>query len=232
MVNANTLRLDSCRVLSPLTHAEARRLTADYLPHTPGRALVYDVAVFPLIGGKQIARQVWEERNEGSTSVVITHLGQFPGKSLLGENETGKWINRRTTKTGRIPSLGHQYRLAAAHVQIGQRPQSGKPGAQMTWEPVLKIGARPGETWKWMNDNEEHTYTLVRFDSYRGRSAAIVQDVIITNLDEQHPREIRRMYAQGIGEVERQETLTITAKEKKVIAERKLVQFEDPPFKQ
>jgi hypothetical protein len=225
-LEGGTLRLDDCEALGP-RRKDPRRLTAEYLPHEPGRSLTYDAALFPLVGRKapQVFRQVWMEREGGVTEMVTTHQGTLaPGKSLLDPAEKGAWVSQPRTKKVRLPAPGFQRRASRAFVEIAHRVMRGRK-VEVVWEPVLKVGARVGESWRWVQGDSEHTYTLAELGQYRGRPSAVIREVVVTNLDDQHPREVRRLYVAGVGEVERHETLRVSTKEKRTVAERRLVSF-------
>jgi hypothetical protein len=226
--DTGALRLDDCEVVGPRARKDTRRLTAEYLPHDPGRTLTYDVAVFPLVGKKapQVVRQVWHQQEKGLTETVTTHVGTLPPrKSLFDPAEKGAWASERRTKKVRVPGPVFHRRTSETFVEIGHRVVVAGGKAETVWEPVLKVGARVGDSWRWLHDHVEHTYTLAELGEYRGRPCAIIKEVMITNLDDQHPREVRHLYLLGVGEVERRETLRVSAKEKKTTAERRLVSF-------
>jgi hypothetical protein len=93
----------------------------------------------------------------------------------------------------------------------------------LLFEPVLKVGAKAGATWRWSQADRTHEYKLVKFDSYQGQPSAIIHESIAAGKDPHHPTEIEHIYVKGVGEVERREYQRLTAKERRLIAERRLV---------
>src|SRR5262249_10570785 len=49
MTNTKTLRLDSCEPIDTVRNKDPRTITAEYLPHKPGRTQTYDVATYPAL---------------------------------------------------------------------------------------------------------------------------------------------------------------------------------------
>jgi hypothetical protein len=226
MQGPRTLRLDDCESFDPTGKADRRRLTADYLPHKPGRTLTYDVAKLRSTAGAEsvVVRQVFFERDNGLTETMVTHSGSLVGASLFDKGDTGKWASQSKTRKVRLPGPVYQHRLSGGFVEVGQQILTSGRQIETVWEPALKVGARVGESWKWFNLNTEHDYTLEKFDEHQGRPCAVIKEVVITSADERRPTEVRHVYVRELGEVERQEVLRLANQEKKVLAEKRLVE--------
>jgi hypothetical protein len=226
--DAHTLRLDDCEPLDPAGKADRRRLTADFLPHKPGRVLTFDLAQARSAGRGElnVVRQVFYDRDNGLTETVVTHTGSLAG-SLFDKGEQGKWAAQAKAHKVRLAGPVYQHRVSPELVEVGQQALNRQRQVETVWEPALKIGARVGDSWKWFNANTEHVYTLEKFDERQGRPCAVVKEVVVTNGDERRPSEVRHVYVQDFGEVERRETLRLASGEQAVLAEKKLV--EDVP---
>ncbi|HKB37142.1 MAG TPA: hypothetical protein VKD72_11860, partial [Gemmataceae bacterium] len=223
-VDLQSLRLDNCEAFDPKSPKERRRITVDYLPHVPGQSRTYDVSVSSTLGdGATVVRQVFRQREDGITETATTHVGTLAGISLLDAAEGGKWVRQRTTR--RVKDLkGPSYarRISEGFIEISERTTSRQGDTEPVWEPVLKLGARVGASWSWTHGKVKHQYTLVRYDRHRGRSSAIVNEVLTTAGS--NPVEIRHVYVEGVGEVERQEALRIDARQTRVLREKRLVE--------
>jgi hypothetical protein len=225
--STRTLQLDNCELYDP-SGKSSRRLTADYLPHTSGRTLIRDSAVYTTPGKKHpVTRQAHYQREGGLTETVTTHVGVL-GTTLLATDEPGKWAAERATRKVRIPGPVYYYRLYGGFIELGQRLFTRSGGLETAWEPALKIGARTGESWKWSQANDEHQYTLLRFDDYRSRPSAVVRETVTRASDPHHPLEVLHTYVQGVGEVERQEVLLVTSKDRQILAESRFVEDAAP----
>jgi hypothetical protein len=225
MQDARTLRLDDCEPFDPAGKPDRRRLTADFLPHKPGRALTYDLAQSRSgsRGELTVVRQVFFEREGGFTETLVTHTGSLAG-SLFDKGEQAKWVAQSRTHKVRLPGPVYQHRVSASLVEVGQQVLTRQRQVETVWEPALKLGVRVGESWKWYDANTEHIYTLDKFDERQGRPCAVIKEVVITNGEDHRPSEVRHVYVQDFGEVERQETLRLPSGEKKILAEKRLVE--------
>lgn len=227
------LVLENCEVLDESGRRDPRRLTADFLPHTPGHALTYDLLQAPPLSGKPVVtRQLCAQKEGGLTETVVTHVGNLRGASLFDPGEAkGKWVTYPGARKLQQPGPASYHRLFGGFVQVGAviTNKDGQP--ESVWEPALKLGARAGESWKWTYANVVHEYTLVKFDTHEGQPSAVIQEVITPQADPHHPFEVRHVYAQGIGEVERREWLRVTQQDKQLLAERRLVEAPRPGAK-
>ncbi|HEV3081807.1 MAG TPA: hypothetical protein VGY66_18650 [Gemmataceae bacterium] len=233
MLNTNTLRLDNCEFFDPLANKDPRRLTPEHFPYKPGTDLTYDIVIFPT-GSKREAtfmREVYFLRDGGLVQSMTTHRGTFvPGKSPQDPALLDNWLTNKKTKHVRLPGPVYFYRVAGVHIEIGHRVPTKDGGAETVWEPVLKLGARRGDTWKSQEGSTRRQYTLVKFDEHRGRPCAIIKETVNGNTElDQRSLEIRHVYVLGLGEVEREEAQPLPSGEKKIISLKRLVEDLGPP---
>ena len=229
LLERHTLRLDNCEALDADGQRDPRRLTADFLPHTPGQSLTYDVAVFSPLSTKATAvRQVFAQGEGGITDTVTTHVGVLPGTSLFDPGEQQKWGARKgTRRVHGVPGPSYARRVAGGFVEYAERVPRRRGDVELAWEPVLKLRARAGDSWTWTHNNAEHRYTLVKFDQHRGRPAAVIHETIRPP-GALYPVEVRSVYAEGLGEVERRVTTRLTQREQKTLREKRLVEEAAP----
>jgi hypothetical protein len=208
MANPKTLRLDNCELDEPVR--KGPKLTADFLPHTQGRTLTFDIAVFSGNNvkkkGENVQREIHLQGADGLTETTVSHIGTLTADSLFAAGEQEKWIAQNKTKKvmGTVAGVIPVYyrRLSAGFVEVGL-PTLGtdrKPSA--IWTPALKIDAREGDTWTWSPPSGTHEFTLVKFEEYEGRPCALVQEKITLAVDFRHPVEILHTYVKGLGEME------------------------------
>src|SRR5262249_39439842 len=114
--------------------------------------------------------------------------------------------------------------ISGGFVEIGHHVPTKNGQSEVVWEPVLKLLTKTGDTWSWKYNNDKHQYTVVKFQESMGRTSVVIKETVTRNDDPDHPSEIRHVYVQDLGEIERQEWIQITTKEKKVVSEKKLVE--------
>ena len=199
---------------------ESRRLTADFLPHKPGTSRTYDVAMFVPGSPGKVVRQVWLQKEDGVTQTKTTHVGTLKGGSLfdpVGKNTVAKWEPLPRP----IPGPVFHQRVSPEFVEIGEEVAM-RQGTETVWQPRLKLGARAGDSWNRSHQGTEHRFTLVGFEQHDGLSAAVITETI-TPADSTPPLEVRRVYVQGVGEVERREWRRMSERERRLLSESKLV---------
>src|SRR5262249_29990807 len=152
-VEGTTLRLDDCELISP-RKKEVERLTADYLPHFPGRVLVYDMVTFPPYSRTRsplLVRQVFREQAGGKTEGLTRHRAGLVIKSLLDDADHKRWLALLPSRKVLLPAPATQRRLAGGSIEVGEQAVRFRDGGlrRVTlWRPALKVGAAPGDTWK------------------------------------------------------------------------------------
>jgi hypothetical protein len=223
--NPKTLILENCEVVDPSGQRIGRRLTPDFFPHTPGITLTYDIAQPAAKGVMQVARLLFELREKGMIETLTTHSALVKINSLFQPGERDTWTTKTKAQKVRLPGLVFKHRVQGSFVELGRyesKPNSGQ--GEPTYEPVLKIGAKPGDSWNWSHANLVHEYKLVKFDTYKNRPSAVIEETITSGSDPHHPREISHVYVSGIGEVERREYQRVTSKERQLVSEHRLVE--------
>jgi hypothetical protein len=225
LADPKTLVLENCEPLDPSGRRDLRRLTADFLPHTPGRSLTYDLTQPSPLGAKpRVLRMIFEQKEHGVVETVTTHVGTLRTTSLFDpEEKFGAWTKSGSVRKVRLPGPSLRHRVGGGFVYVGTYESQRANESELVWQPALKLGARAGDTWSWSRANTQHQYTLVKFDTYHGQPSAVVRETITMGKDPHHPGEIEHMYVKGVGEVERREVQRLTSKEQRLVSELKLV---------
>jgi hypothetical protein len=229
MPDASTLQLDNCEVFDP-ARTDERRLTASFLPHTPGLNQTYDVAVFGADDTARLVRQLHSQRAGGVTEVKTTHVYLSPKfTSVFSPGVQEKWLGYKRTR--RVPQPITETvlsrRLSSKFVEVRERIQD-KEETETAWQPVLKLRAREGDSWTWSYKNVEHGFKLVKFGRHQGRTSAEITESYQPT-GSLYRVEIRRVYVEGVGEVERRDLLVFNNRERRTVAEKRLVEDSAPP---
>jgi hypothetical protein len=222
------LRLDNCQGFDPRGGKDPR-LTADYLPAEPGQRWIYDLAVHEAHkrGKMDISRQLMVVKPNGDIEGLTTHTGQIPDKSLFDEEDPDRWLSLTKVRKVSLPGVHFSRRISAGFVEIGQWVVGKDGKREVGWEPILKLGARTGDTWSWTQPDADHLFTLVKFDQYRGRPCALIQEAVAMAVGPYRHLEIRHVFVKGVGEVELQR-VAVQAQEKVLLTERRLVEPSAP----
>ena len=228
MADAQTLQLDNCEVDNPAAGGDKRRVTAAFLPHTAGQNVTYDVSTFQELTEAAIVRRlVCLQKENGITTTLLTHQLSTSGHSLFEGNFAKVWVKYRNARRLKsMPGPTFIQRLNGRCVEVGEVTRPG--AAPTSWEPVLKVGARLQDSWKWTDKNVFHTYKVFKFDQYKGRRSVTIYETI-KQPTTVHNREVRHLYVEGLGEVERQEVLRISPSSTRVLSEKKLVEDDAAP---
>jgi hypothetical protein len=220
------VQLENCDVESSFLKTATPRLTTDYLPHTPGTNLVYDLAVYPQRKGLSpyVYRQVWRQQGQGVTQVIRTHTARWRRDLSLFTKPPRDWTAKHPFKIDKrvLPESGMIHQIVGGIVAFGSRGSMA---------PAVKSGVKVGESWEWIRTASKHQYTLVRFDTYRGRPAAVIKEVVATPLSMTQQNEIEHIYVRNLGEVERREWVRDALGELKLVMEVKMFLAEDAPIR-
>ncbi len=223
MADPQTLVLENCEALDENGQHILQRLTADYFPRTPGLVRIYDIAQHPVANEKpRTSRVQIDYKEDGLLQTVYTHVNQYVAARIFDPAES-KWTSFKNTKKLRLPGPAFRIRAFGGFIQMGHYKAAGDAGSELYYEPILKLSAKPGDTWRWTHDHFTYEYKLVKFDAYRGEPSAIIEETITRAGDPHHPRELRIVYARGLGEVERREYLRVGVNERRLLLERRLV---------
>jgi hypothetical protein len=219
------LVLENCEPFDLMGRRDFRRLTADFLPHVPGQALTYDVHRITAPGGNnRVVRVLIEQKENGLSEAVITHVGVLRSKSLFDASEReGKWAGSKEVKKVRLPDATRHHRMGGGFVSTGMMEPDAKGKGRVIWLPSLMIGAKVGETWKSSEENITNEFTLVKFDKYQGQNSAVILQKASTAADPHHPVEVEHIYVEKVGEVERREVARISSKETRLLTEIRIV---------
>ena len=181
----------------------APTITADFFPYKPGLTLNY-VEVNYINEGLGVAlHQKSEFKDGGLIETTSTKAGMVQGGKYLGGkpvewNATPQFLKKFKIRLGKVPQVPH-FRVEGPNAEIGIF--SSGLGA-LVWEPVLKLGAKQGETWEHKLPNgTTKKYTLERFEKKDGKDAVVVKSQMTVQQDTELIT--YSTYARGIGEVER-----------------------------
>jgi len=230
-LDALVWRLQSCQAAEPALLRSPYRLTADFLPHRPGQQLTYDLAEYPVAGKREgpVKRLLLLQQEGGKTETVVTHAGVLAGKGLFDGDDSGQWVSHKKTLAARLPGPAYFQRISAGFVEVGQVALKKDGTREIVWRPVLKLGTRAGDVWKWPQGNLTHDYVVDKFDDWRGRPRVVVTETVTSVADPAHPLERRHVYVRDVGEVEQRDWLRITSKERVLVGEKKLLEEEASP---
>lgn len=170
-----------------------RVLTDSYFPLKAGRELLYDVAVTN--GAVTSVKRYRCVFSDGRVDRETIKLGTLVGGSLLQGGQV-KWFRDVKIKD---PFPIH-LRGNREYVEFGTHM---KGDAQVYWEPILKLGTKPGDHWDWHGPEGVFRYEFLRVDRHKGRPAVVVQT---TMPPEDAPLVTTHLYVEGVGEVERNTT--------------------------
>lgn len=148
-------------------------VTASFYPHKPHSTLTYLVVPFPddRSRPKTAAFEYAQAAHSGGVISVTTASSgtvsfdrQTPGVryGLAAECEytAGKTTNQ--AMKGKFYRVRGQLVEVANHAKPLTGSEGGPPADSLTWEPVLKIGAKSGETWSFAN----FTYRVAGFGTH------------------------------------------------------------------
>lgn len=225
MEGKDTLALECCECWSANGRPDLRRVVVEFLPHQAGRNLIYDTVSYPPATRREtvsIMRQAHLQRKAGKTEVVITHVATSKGAIPLDESKPDAWISQLNPRKGQWPGPVYFIRTNGGFVEFGRGNTTN--ANELAWEPVLKLGARLGDHWRWSHANVDHDYQVAQFTEHRGRPAVVIVEKLTSSSDVHHPGEIRHVYVRDVGEVERKEMRAISEKKLSVFAEWRLVE--------
>lgn len=227
-----TIRLENCALDEKFRRGP--ELTADFLPHKPGRSFTVDVALFGVLVGKKIGtsvrREIHVQGANGATEAIPTHMGMLQDRSLFDEGQPERWFTAPRTVKVKVPaSTIYFQRLSAGFVETGTPAANDKGKLDVEWMPSLKLNAREGEKWEWNPPSGEHKYVLEKIEEAPGRTSAAVREIHVPPSDLQHAIETLHVYVQGVGEVERRQWRHLNARgDKQLILEMRMVEKKVP----
>ena len=215
--NGQSVLLDDAAFQDP-DGPEVPRVTADFLPLYVGRELVYYRTEPAKKRGSEvpITRVVMQVWDEGEIRGAVTRAGWLTGPTL---HQKPLPRIRWTIRAERTPleAFALKYRVGDAFVEIARidGPPPGPPAPPAAarvpspppppaWEPVLKLGAKAGESWAYAApDGRKVTYTVTGFrQDATGRPLVGILKVAVNPVDKSR-EEWAVVYAKKVGEVER-----------------------------
>jgi hypothetical protein len=169
-------------------------LTADYFPFVAGTTRISDIQMI-LDGPSAIIRDRINYLANGTIESITIKLGRLgPGSSLINGDKP-KWLDVPLPPKEKYP---HHYRQREGYIEIGSH-LSGN--ATVYWEPVIKIGAKPGDSWTWTPiQGTTKEYTFLKFGTHKGRPSATISSLTPSGSSKMI---VSATYVKGIGEVER-----------------------------
>ncbi len=172
-------------------------ITADFSPHKPGTVQHYDAQMTLPDGKAAVIRRRVTQKDDGVIDSTTVRIGSLnAGESILkGDKVT--WL-KDLNQPSPSPTF---HRNKGDFIENGSSIE-GMDGVQ--WEPILKIGAKDGDIWKW--DTKMGT---VEYRATLGLSHAGIPEVVIhTSRTKPLPMTQTLRYVKGIGEVERVSIIT------------------------
>ena len=171
-------------------------ITAEYWPITPGTTRQYDEVRYEegRAPGRATRKRV-SYLADGSVETSVIREGVLESGTLLG----GGKITWRTT-TPQRPTTA-RIRRTAEFVEYGV----GEPGG-ITWLPVMKLGARVGNSWIYpVTDDTRQRDRVARFDLRDGRPCVVIEGVINPTGSDEVIGETTDVLVRGVGLVERRQ---------------------------
>ncbi|MCZ2341031.1 MAG: protein kinase [Bacteroidales bacterium] len=168
---------------------------ADFFPLT-AREQFYDVFAFaPAQNGWAYTRQKFQFKDDGQIDISVVQQGA---------TLTAQTTNTPPARTVNVKSLPQKARVKENMIELGTL--GGPRDREFTYEPLFKLGAKQGDTWKTRLPNgDDKVYEVVGFgkwgenkDSvtirvkYPYKATAATADVVINHV-----------FVKGVGEVER-----------------------------
>jgi hypothetical protein len=230
-----TLRLDNCQSIDSVAKTEQLRLTVDYLPSKPGQVFVYDVATLPLDSkaGVLTFRKVFAWMEGGIVERTVSHAGRLPkGRNLTDPDVFKDWIALKTTKKYSQSEPPLRVRVFGGFIEIGQEFISLEGQKSLSWDPVIKLGVKKGESWEWTRGSQRHQCKIIDIraqenggrGAFTRRSTATIREAITDLKRPDALVEITHVYVKDLGEVEREEAARLPNGQMKVISLMKLVE--------
>jgi hypothetical protein len=136
-----------------------------YLPHKSGTSREYIRVVYTGDGDTLATLSMHNYKENGIIEKVITKIGKLEGKQDLLDGGKVKWV-----KSVNIPSdFPEHHRVNGEFIEIGSHLAEND---EITWQPRLKVGAKPKDTWTSMTTD----YTVTEEKTWKGKSAIIVRE--------------------------------------------------------
>jgi hypothetical protein len=244
-VRGKYVRLENCKYHDSRGRDSGIRITEGYFPLEPGRELVYDV-LRPHPGDTAKDHPITRIRvkfvEPDLIQVTPLRAGVYPKGSLFGdEGAQPKWkVDLTVPHPKQKPPAPDTTQVRVTETGLESRPVPPAPRVPGPyWDPVLKWGARKGETWTGtLPDGREGQYKVVEFGrDALGRKTVEILRVAKNPKDPKLPadpkgqketrwEEATLVYTHGIGEVRRVITMRSSTGSGVVTTEMRLVESE------
>ena len=166
-------------------------ITADFLPHTPGTTYYYDAQMISPDGKACVIRRKVTQEADGIINSTMVRVGALGKGESIVKGDKVTWLMDIN-----VPSLSPvHHRIKGDYIEIGNTTE-GVAGIQ--WEPVLKIGAKDGDTWKCENADRTAQYKVEFGATHAGRPAVVIHITMTEPLTMTQTR----TYVKGIGQIE------------------------------
>lgn len=208
----------------PPTPPAVPTASADYFPYKPGQTLNYVQVNYVNEGMGVAVHQKSEFKDNGVIETTTTKAGMVQGGKLLAGkpvawNLSPPLMKKFNVRLGKVPQS--HFRIEGQNAEIGQHLLNTK---DIFWEPILKLGAKQGDTWEWTmpNGTTKIKYTLEKFEKKDGKDAIVVKMQMPVQADTERVTYIT--FAKGVGEIERvsnlqQKDKSTTVMEMKLVPE-------------
>lgn len=164
-------------------------VTADYYPFTKGSSRFVDVELMLGNGTSSVMRSKIAHLEDGRIESTIVKVGL----KKAGDGEV-QWL-RETNQKSKDPRF---FRERDGFIEIGTRLEGMK---ELSWEPILKIGAKDGDTWESKNVVSTSEYRVKTDVRHKGRPAIQITKVTrFPSLEIETTAQI--IYVEGVGQVE------------------------------
>lgn len=141
-----------------------------FLPHIPGTSREYVQVIYPPDGPATALMLKVLHKDNGEIEKTTVKLGRLNGSKGLFDGGEVEWLKDVT-----IPSkFPHHHRVNGEFIEEGSHPAEN---GTITWEPVLKVGAKPDDSWEWNPSQLFHKrYTVTKRTEWNGKAALVVRE--------------------------------------------------------
>ena len=168
------------------------RLTTEYLPHKVGTVWTYDTTATAGPDAGTVMRTKITHKEGGVLETTLLRTGKAGAGGMIN------WGKDQNKKGDLL-----RFRVRKEFLDLGP---DAAGATDPSWEPVLKVGAKPGDTWEWRPpDGGLKTYKLAKLEVIDGRLSAVVETFLEKG---KYNIAATSVYVRGVGEVERIAKLT------------------------
>ena len=241
---ARQVRLDLAEVVAGPEPDAADVVTEDFLPAVPSsewqvvrvnypELFAQPVAArpgkaapkTPKVTAAQAVRLVYRVTEAGRVRSYPVQAGEFAGKSILAPDAPPvKWVGPPAAPGVRFDEFA--YRVTPTAVEIGTAgpPPAAGGAAPVAWQPVLRLGLKPGQTWTYESAAGVQTTAKVAalFADPAGRPACRVESESTDPKVKGVRNETTVVYVKGVGEVSRTSSMHYANGGSRLVYEQKI----------